>query len=96
MGHSLGVRLPRALVDDLGPKPGDELEVVAAKSTRIEVVKDVRRAQVGPPAILSGSSNGAARLPARRGHRGRSSISVSLDAQGAVAKSETARHVISV
>lgn len=44
-GDSLGVRLPRALVDDLGLKPGDELEVVAAASTRIEVVKDVRRAQ---------------------------------------------------
>ena len=44
-GNSLGVRLPRALVDDLGLHPGDELEVVAATSTRIEVVKDVRRAQ---------------------------------------------------
>ena len=44
-GNSLGVRLPRALVDDLGLQPGDELEVVAATSTRIEVVKDVRRAQ---------------------------------------------------
>ena len=44
-GNSLGVRLPRALVDDLGLQPGDELEVVAATSTRIELVKDVRRAQ---------------------------------------------------
>ncbi len=44
-GNSLGVRLPRALVDDLGLKPGDELAVVAATSTRIEVMKDVRRAQ---------------------------------------------------
>lgn len=44
-GDSLGVRLPQALVDDLGLKPGDELEVVAAAATRIEVVKDVRRAQ---------------------------------------------------
>ena len=44
-GNSLGVRLPRALVDDLGLQPGDELEVVAATTTRIEVVKDVRRAQ---------------------------------------------------
>ena len=42
-GNSLGVRLPRALVDDLGRKPGDDLEVVAATPTRIEVVKDVRR-----------------------------------------------------
>lgn len=44
-GNSLGVRLPRALVDDLGLKPGDELEVVAATATRIEVAKDARRAQ---------------------------------------------------
>ncbi len=44
-GNSLGVRLPRALVDGLGLQPGDELEVVAATSTRIELVKDVRRAQ---------------------------------------------------
>ena len=41
-GNSLGVRLPRALVDDLGLKPGDELEVVVL-ATRIEVVKDGRR-----------------------------------------------------
>ena len=44
-GNSLGVRLPRTLVDDLGLKPGDELEVVAATATRIEVAKDARRAE---------------------------------------------------
>lgn len=44
-GNSLGVRLPRALVDDLGLKPGDDLQIVAATSTRIEVAKDVRREQ---------------------------------------------------
>ena len=44
-GNSLGVRLPRALVDDLGLKPGDDLQIVAATSTRVEVVKDVRREQ---------------------------------------------------
>ena len=44
-GNSLGVRLPRALVDDLGLKPGDELEVVAATAARIEVAKDASRAQ---------------------------------------------------
>ncbi len=44
-GNSLGVRLPRALVNDLGLKPGDELEVVAATSERIVVVRDDRRAQ---------------------------------------------------
>ena len=42
-GNSLGVRLPRALVDNLGLKPGDDLQIVAATSTRIEVVKDARR-----------------------------------------------------
>ena len=29
-GNSLGVRLPRTLVQSLGLKPGDELEVVSA------------------------------------------------------------------
>ncbi len=41
-GNSLGVRLPRALVDSLGLKPGDELEVVASKPSRIVVAKDRR------------------------------------------------------
>ncbi len=44
-GNSLGVRLPRALVDKLGLKPGDELEVVATTSRRVEVRKDERREQ---------------------------------------------------
>ena len=44
-GNSLGVRLPRALVDSLGLKPGDELEVVASKPSRIVVAKDDRRAR---------------------------------------------------
>ncbi len=44
-GNSLGVRLPRALVDDLGLKPGDDLQIVAATSTRIEVRRDARREQ---------------------------------------------------
>ena len=38
------MRLPRALVNDLGIKPGDELDVVAATPTRIVVAKDERRA----------------------------------------------------
>ena len=42
-GESLGVRLPRALVDDLGLRPGDDLEIVAAATTRLEVRKDARR-----------------------------------------------------
>ena len=41
-GNSLGVRLPRALVDSLGLKPGDKLEVVAATSRQR---KDARREQ---------------------------------------------------
>ena len=44
-GNSLGVRLPRVLVDNLGLKPGDELEVVASTATRIVVAKDDCRAQ---------------------------------------------------
>ena len=44
-GNSLGVRLPRVLVDTLGLKPGDELEVVASTATRIVVAKDDCRAQ---------------------------------------------------
>ncbi len=44
-GNSLGVRLPRAVVDDLGLKPGDELEVVAAVPNRIVLARNDRRAQ---------------------------------------------------
>ena len=44
-GNSLGVRLPRALVNELGLKPGDDLEVVAAEPTRLVVAKDDRRAR---------------------------------------------------
>jgi antitoxin MazE len=36
-GNSLAVRLPKALVDALGLKEGDELNVVAASSGTIEV-----------------------------------------------------------
>jgi antitoxin MazE len=36
-GDSLAVRLPQALVDELGLKEGDELNVVAAKVGVIEV-----------------------------------------------------------
>jgi antitoxin MazE len=36
-GNSLAVRLPKALVDELGLKEGDELNVVAAKDSTIEV-----------------------------------------------------------
>jgi antitoxin MazE len=36
-GNSLAVRLPKALVDQLGLKEGDELNVVAAEDGTIEV-----------------------------------------------------------
>jgi antitoxin MazE len=42
-GNSLAVRLPKALVDQLGLKEGDELNVVAAKDNTVEV--ETREAQ---------------------------------------------------
>ena len=36
-GNSLAVRLPKALVDELGLKEGDELNVVAATKDTIKV-----------------------------------------------------------
>ena len=42
-GNSLAVRLPKKLVDALGLKAGDELDIVAATNRRIEVAKDDRR-----------------------------------------------------
>jgi antitoxin MazE len=43
-GNSLAVRLPKALVDELGLKEGDELNVVAAKDGAIEVeTREARR-----------------------------------------------------
>jgi len=42
-GNSLAVRLPRALVERLGLKPGDDVEVVAATRTRVVLAKDDRR-----------------------------------------------------
>ena len=42
-GNSLAVRLPRKLVERLGLRPGDELEIVAAEGHRIEVAKDAGR-----------------------------------------------------
>lgn len=43
-GNSLGVRLPTTLVDQLGLKEGDELNVVAADKSNIEVeTREARR-----------------------------------------------------
>lgn len=43
-GNSLAVRLPKALVVDLGLKPGDKVEVVSATPQRIAIAKDEQRA----------------------------------------------------
>ena len=42
-GNSLAVRLPKTLVEDLGLKPGDKLEVVSATPKRLGVAKDESR-----------------------------------------------------
>ena len=42
-GNSLAVRLPKALVEDLGLKPGNELKIVSATPKRIALAKDERR-----------------------------------------------------
>jgi antitoxin MazE len=42
-GNSLAVRLPKSLVDALGLKAGDVLDVVAADGRRIEIAKEDRR-----------------------------------------------------
>lgn len=42
-GNSLAVRLPKALVDQLGLKEGDELNVVAARDGAIEVETEENR-----------------------------------------------------
>jgi antitoxin MazE len=45
MGEQPAVRLPKKLVDELGLKPGDELDVVAVAGRHIEVEKNQRREQ---------------------------------------------------
>ena len=42
-GNSLAVRLPKVLIDQLGLKEGDELNVVAAKDGVIEVESQEQR-----------------------------------------------------
>lgn len=44
-GNSLAVRLPKALVDELGLAPGDELNVVEASKRQIAVEKADKRAE---------------------------------------------------
>ena len=42
-GNSLAVRLPRAIVEALGLKEGDEIEITVAGARRFEVARDRRR-----------------------------------------------------
>lgn len=42
-GNSLAVRLPRAVVNNLGLTVGDRLEIVSATPERIVLAKDERR-----------------------------------------------------
>ena len=42
-GNSLAVRLPKSVVDTLGLKSGDRLEIVSATSERVVLAKDRRR-----------------------------------------------------
>jgi antitoxin MazE len=54
-GNSLAVRLPKALVEKLGLKEGDEINVVAAKDGVIEVEtrEEQRRRALGRLASLN-------------------------------------------
>lgn len=42
-GNSLAVRLPKAVVDALGLRQGDEIELVVAGKRRFEVARDRSR-----------------------------------------------------
>jgi antitoxin MazE len=42
-GNTLAVRLPKALIERLGLKPGDEIEIVAAVPGRITIARADRR-----------------------------------------------------
>ncbi|MCY3672389.1 MAG: AbrB/MazE/SpoVT family DNA-binding domain-containing protein [Alphaproteobacteria bacterium] len=42
-GNSLAVRLPKAVVNDLGLKAGDRLEIVSANPERLAVARDERK-----------------------------------------------------
>jgi len=42
-GNSLAVRLPKKLVDELGLKEGDKLELVSAQKRRVAVARDNAR-----------------------------------------------------
>lgn len=44
-GNSLAVRLPKAVVEALGLKAGDEIEITVAGARRFEVARDATRAK---------------------------------------------------
>jgi len=44
-GNSLAVRLPKALVDRLGLKEGDDIELRAAEGDALEIARTVTREQ---------------------------------------------------
>ncbi len=44
-GNSLAVRLPKAVVNDLGLKAGDRLEIVSAEPGRLAIARDERRSR---------------------------------------------------
>ena len=42
-GNSLAVRLPKSMVESLGLKAGDELQIVSSAPSQITVARDERR-----------------------------------------------------
>lgn len=44
-GDSLAIRLPKAVVEDLGLQPGDPLEIVSAESGRMVIARGDQRAR---------------------------------------------------
>ncbi len=45
-GNNLAVRLPKAVVEDLGLKPGDRLEIVSTDAGHMVIAREDRRARV--------------------------------------------------
>lgn len=44
-GNGLAVRLPKAVVEDLGLKPGDKLEIVSTDAGRMVIAREDWRAR---------------------------------------------------
>ena len=44
-GNSLAVRLPKAVVESLGLRPGDQLEIVSIHAGHMVIARDRRRAR---------------------------------------------------